>query len=103
MGFGCLRRLGVENFDREEEEGFRGRERDGKDEALVPDRAGGAGIIWLGRGAAIGVEVGNDVGLEIAASPVDVLEVLGGDDGYLEVERPQRRRRRRRGSPWRFH
>lgn len=53
-------------------------------ESLVPDWAGGSRIVGVGGETVIRVvEVQGGVGLEIAVSPIDVLEVLGGDDGDL--------------------
>lgn len=106
-GLGGLGRLGVEDIEGEEEKGIgRG---EGEGEALVPDRAGGAGVVGLAGGAAIGVEVDDDVRLEVAVAPVDVLQVIRGDDGDFEVEGPRRRRwgrrrrRRREEAPRRVH
>lgn len=65
-------------------------ERDG--ESLVPDRAGGAGVVGLGGEPAVGVYPEDGVGLEVAVLPVDVLEMLGGDDREVEIERLLRRR-----------
>lgn len=71
----------------------------GEGEALVPHGTGGAGVIGLGGDAAVRIEVENSAGLEVAAAPVDVLQVLGGDDGDLGLQRERLRRRggRRRG------
>ena len=92
--------LGVEDVEGQEDGGIVrgevGRERE--DEALVPDWLAPAGVVGAGGGAAGGVEVGDDVGAEVTASPVDVLQVLPGNDGDLQIERlGWRRWRRRRG------
>jgi len=97
--------LGVEDVEGQEDGGIVrgevGRERE--DEALVPDWLAPAGVVGAGGGAAGGVEVGDDVGAEVTASPVDVLQVLPGNDGNLQIERlgwrrwRRRRHRRRRG------
>jgi len=92
--------LGVEDVEGQEDGGIVrgevGRERE--DEALVPDWLAPAGVVGAGGGAAGGVEVGDDVGAEVTASPVDVLQVLPGNDGDLQIERLGRRRGR-----WRRH
>lgn len=95
-GLGGLGGLGMEDVEGEEKKGFGRGEGDGKREALVPDGASGAGVVGLGGDAAVGIEVGHNVGLEVAVSPIDVLEVLRGDDGDLEVQGPRRWRWRRR-------
>lgn len=78
-----------------------GRERE--DDALVPCRLAAADVVGAGGGAAGRVEVGDDVGAEVAAAPVDVLQVLARDDGHLQIDSfewrrgGRRRHRRRRG------
>lgn len=48
---------------------------------LVPHRFDG--IVGVsGDAVVIRVEVENDVGFQLSVTPVDVLQVLGGDDGY---------------------
>lgn len=97
--------LGVEDVEGQEDGGIvRGEvRREREDEALVPGWLAPAGVVGAGGGAAGGVEVGDDVGTEVTASPVDVLQVLPGDDCNLQVERLVgrrwwwRRHRRRRG------
>lgn len=95
---GRVGRLGVEDVEGQEDGGIvRGEvRREREDEALVPSGLATAGVVGAGGGAAGGVEVGDDVGAEVTASPVDVLQVLPGDDCNLKVERLGRRRWRRR-------
>jgi hypothetical protein len=78
----------VENVKGEEEGGVVRREvgREREDQALVPGGFASAGVVGAGGGAAGGVEVGDDVGAELAAAPVDVLQVLARDDGELQIE-----------------
>jgi hypothetical protein len=97
----------VENVKGEEEGGVVRREvgREREDQALVPGGFASAGVVGAGGGAAGGVEVGDDVGAELAAAPVDVLQVLARDDGELQIERLERcrgGRRRRHGRGWRL-
>lgn len=86
--------LRVENVEGEEDRwvvrGEVGRERE--DEALVPGWLAPAAVVGAGGGAAGGVEVHHDVGTEVATAPVDILQVLPGDDGNLQVERLRQRR-----------
>lgn len=111
QGFGDFGGFGVEDLDGERRIGRRcGGERDRED--LVPDRAGGAGVVGSGGEAEVRVVVEGEggVGLEVAVAPVDVLQVLSRYDRDLEVERcgvvhgrwwrrrRSRRRRRRRGN-----
>ena len=68
-------------------------------DALVPRGLAAAGVVGAGGGAAGGIEVGDGVGAEIAAAPVDVLQVLARDDGDLQIHglggRPRRGGHRR--------
>ena len=83
QGFGGLGGLGVEDLEREG--GVAEGEGEGEDEALVPDGSGGSGVVGFGGLAAVRVDPEDDVGFEVAVPPIDVLEVLGGDDGDVEV------------------
>lgn len=71
--------------DLDGEQRFLRRQREREDETLVPDGFGRAGIIRFSGETAVGVNPEDDVGLEIAVTPVDVLQVLGGDDGDVDV------------------
>lgn len=95
-GLGGLGGLGVENVDGKGEGRVVRGEGEGKVEALVPNRAGGSGVVGFGGGATLGIEVGDSVGLEVAVAPVNVLEMLCGDDSDLEINGLHSRRRRRR-------
>lgn len=81
--------------DLEGEERLVEREREGEREPLVPDGSGRPGLVRFGGEAAVRVDPEHGVGLEIAVLPVDVLQVLGGDDGELQVQRLGRRWSRR--------
>lgn len=52
-----------------------------EDEPFVPNGSGIAGIIGLCGPTLIRVDPENDIGPEIAVMPIDIFEVLGGDDG----------------------
>lgn len=65
-------------------------ERKGEEEALVPDGSGGAGVVGFGGEAAVRIDPEDGVGFEVAVAPVDVLQMLGGDDRDFEVERLRR-------------
>lgn len=54
--------------------------------SFVPYRFCGAGVARFGGETPIRVNPEDDVWLEIAVSPVDVFEVLRGDDGELEID-----------------
>jgi len=82
-GFEGVRGFGVE--DLEGEEGVVEWEREGEGEALVPDGGGVAGVVGFGGQTALGVHPENDVGLQIAVLPVDVLEVLRRHDGEVQI------------------
>lgn len=56
-----------------------------EEEALVPDRSSGAGVVGFSGDAAVRVDPEDGVGFEVAMSPVDVLQVLGGDNSDFEV------------------
>ncbi|PON69064.1 hypothetical protein PanWU01x14_090890 [Parasponia andersonii] len=95
QGLGGLGGLGVEDLEGEERVVEGCGEREG--EALVPDGPGRTGIVGLGGEAAVRVDPEDGVGLEVAAVlPVDVLEVLGGDDREVQIEELRRRSARRR-------
>lgn len=99
-GLGCLRGFRVEDvygqidlrkiaaafFNTTIREGQRGKH-------LVPDGFDTAGVVGLGGGAAVGINIGDDVGLQIAVPPVDVLQMLSGDDCDFEIQRRTRRQR----------
>lgn len=53
---------------------------EGKSESLVPNGLSRSGIIGSGREAAFRVNPEDCVGFEVAVAPIDVLEVLSGDD-----------------------
>lgn len=72
----------MEDLDRQDR--FADRVSDWERESLVPDRASGAGVVRVGGESVVRVEVENDVGFEIAVSPVDVFEVLRAD--YCDFE-----------------
>lgn len=76
--------------DLESEERVVEREVDREGEPLVPDRPSRSGVVRLGGETAVRVKPEDGVRLEIAVSPVDVLEVLRGDDCDFEVERLRR-------------
>lgn len=78
-GFGGVGGFGVEDLEGEEGVVERVREREG--EAFVPDGFSGSGIVGFGGESAIRVDPEDDVRLEGTVFPVNVLEVLGGDDG----------------------
>lgn len=95
---GRVGRLGVEDVEAQEDGGIvrgEGVGREREDEALVPGGFAPADVVGAGGGAAGGFEVGDDVGTEVTASPVDVLQVLPGYDCNLQVERLGRRHWRR--------
>lgn len=71
--------------DLEGEERLVEREREGEREPLVPDGSGRSGLVRFGGEAAVRVDPEHGVRLEIAVLPVDVLQVLGGDDCELQV------------------
>lgn len=78
QGFGGFRGLGVEDFDGERRIARRGGGGERNRENLVPDGAGGAGVVGAGGEAEVRVVVKGEggVGLEVAVAPVDVLQVL---------------------------
>lgn len=78
QGFRSLGRLGVE--DLESEYSILERHGEGQREPLVPDGPSRSGIIGASREAAFRVDPEDSVGFEVAVPPVDVLDVLGGDD-----------------------
>lgn len=65
-------------------------------EALVPDGAGRTRVIGFGGETTIRVDPEDNIGLEIPVFPVDVLEMLGRDDGEVEIQGLRWRRARRR-------
>ena len=73
--------------DFEGEKRVSGREGEGDEEAFVPDGSGRPGVVGLGGLAAVRVDPEDGVGLEIALPPIHVLQVLGGDDRDVEIER----------------
>jgi hypothetical protein len=75
---GRIRGLGVEDIEGKEEGGvMRGEVRqEWEDQALVPGGVVAVSVVRTGGRAAGGIEVGDDVGAEVAAAPVDVLQVL---------------------------
>lgn len=73
--------------DLEGEDGVVEREGQWEREPLVPDGAGRSGFVRFSGEAAVRVDPEDRVGLEVAVFPVDILEVLGGDDGEFQVER----------------
>lgn len=89
QGFGGLGGFRVKNFEGEDGIGEGEGERDR--ELFVPDGSGRAAVVGLGGEAAIGIDPEDGVGLEVAILPVDVLEVLGVDDGEVELEGLRRR------------
>lgn len=95
-GFGDLGGFGVEDFEGEER--VLERKREGDEKVLVPDGAGGGGVVGLGGETVVRVDPEDGVGFEVALTPVHVLQVLGGDDRDVEVERL---RWRTRGCHWR--
>ena len=56
---------------------------------------GRTGVVGLGGEPAVRVDPEDRIGLELAVLPVHVLQVLGGDDGELQVQRLRWRRARR--------
>lgn len=100
QGFDGLGGLGVEDLEREEGVVEGGGE--GEGEPLIPDGAGRPGVVGLGGEATVRIDPEDGVGLEVAAvAPVDVLEVLGGDDREVEIEGLRRRKARGR-HVWRW-
>lgn len=75
-------------------------ERKREEEALVPDGLGGAGVVGFGGEAAVRIDPEDGVGFEVAVTPVDVLQMLGGDDRDFEVELLRRGTRGRHRWPW---
>lgn len=71
--------------DLEDQKGVLRRNHQGKDKSLVPDRMLGAGIIGFGGLTAFWVDPENGVGFEITVTPVNILEMLCGDDGNIEI------------------
>lgn len=59
--------------------------REWEDDALVPRGLASTGVVGAGGGAAGGIQVGDGVGAEVAAAPVDVLEVLTRNDDDLQI------------------
>lgn len=66
-----------------------------EDEPLVPNGSSIAGIIGLSGSPVVRVNPKDDIGLEIAVMPIDIFQVLGGDDGDLEIVGFRWRARRR--------
>lgn len=60
---------------------------DREGEPLVPDRTSRAGFVWFGSKPAVRVDPEDGVRLEFTMFPVNVLEVLSGDDGEVDVQR----------------
>lgn len=56
-----------------------------KEESLVPNGSGIAGIISLGGSTLIRVDPKDNIGFEITVVPIDIFEVLGGDYGDFEI------------------
>lgn len=73
--------------DLESQNGIVRRLRLGKmeDESLVPNGSGIAGIISLGGATLIRVDPKDNIGLEITVTPIDIFQMLGGDDGDFEI------------------
>lgn len=78
-GFGSVGGFGMEDLEGEAGVVEGKGEREG--ETFVPDGGSVAGVVGFGGETAIGIDPEDDVGLEVAVFPVDVFEVLGGDDG----------------------
>lgn len=57
-----------------------------ENELFVPDGSGRPGIVGFGSETTIRIGPEDDVGFEWAGTPVDVFEVLGGDDCDVEIE-----------------
>lgn len=73
----------MEDFQREG--GLLRRSSERQKKALVPNGSGGTGVVGLGGLAAVRVDPKDDVGLEIAVPPINVLQVLSGDDCDIRV------------------
>lgn len=59
---------------------------EGEEEPLVPDGGSGTVVVGFGGESTAGIDPEYGVGAEVAGAPVNVLQVLGGDDGYVEEE-----------------
>lgn len=70
--------------DLESENGVVERASDWKDEALVPDGFGRTRVVGSGSDAVVRVDEESGVGFEHAVTPINVLEVLGGDHRDFE-------------------
>lgn len=57
-----------------------------KSDPLVPHRFDGGGIVGTGGETVVLVKVQNNVGFQVTVTPVDILQVLGRDDGNDQVE-----------------
>jgi len=57
-----------------------------KSNPLVPHRFDGGGIIGAGGERVVLVKIQNNVGFQVTVTPVDILQVLGRDDGDNQVE-----------------
>lgn len=79
--FGRFERFRVEDLKSENRI-----ESDGKEELFVPNGSGRPGIIGFGSETSVRIGPEDDVGFERAVTPVDVFEVLGGDDCDVEIE-----------------
>lgn len=54
-----------------------------KSDPLVPHWF--RGIVGAGRDAMVRIKVQNNVGFQVSATPIDILQVLGRDDGNDQV------------------
>lgn len=64
----------------------RKRRGDGEEETLVPDGGGGAVFVGFGRETTARIDPEDNIGGEVSGAPVDILQVFGGYDGYVEGE-----------------
>lgn len=59
---------------------------DGDEKSLVPDGFCGPGIVGFGGELVIRVDPEDGVRFEVAVLPIDVLQMLAGDDRHFQVE-----------------
>ena len=85
QGLGGLGGVAMENF--ESEDWVVGGTVDGESEPLVPDRTSRSGFVRFCSDPVVRTDPKDDVGLEFSMFPVNILEMLSGDDGDVDVQR----------------
>lgn len=61
-----------------------------EEKAFVPHGTRGSSVVGLGGRSTLRVQVGDSIGFKITEAPIDVLQVLRGDDGDLDFKGPRR-------------